>query len=59
MLDLIKPASWVGWTAVFIVIAAAVIAGMADGAHKLIRTAAWIVVLAVALVGVINAYKGK
>jgi hypothetical protein len=59
MLDIIKPSSWVGWTAVIIVIVAAVIAGMVDGTHKMIRTFAWIIVVAVAAVSLMNSWKGK
>ena len=59
MLDIIKPSSWVGWTAVMIVVIAAVIAGLVDGTHKMIRAAAWLVVVAVAVVSLMNSYKGK
>jgi len=59
MLDVIKPSAWVGWTAVFLVVVAAVIAGMADGAHKFLRAAAWLLVLAVAAVSLMNSWKGK
>jgi hypothetical protein len=59
MLDIIKPSSWVGWTAVFIVIIAAVIAGLVDGTHKMIRTLAWVIVVAVAAVSLMNSFKGK
>ena len=59
MLDIVKPSSWVGWTAVMIVIVAAVIAGLVDGTHKMIRAVAWLVVVAVAVVSLVNSYKGK
>ena len=59
MLDVIKPSSWVGWTAVMIVIVAAIIAGLVDGSHKLLRATAWVVVLAVAFVALMNAMRGK
>lgn len=57
MLDYVKPSSWVGWTAVILVVILAVVAGMADGAHKMIRAAAWLLVAAVALVAVFNSGK--
>ena len=59
MLDMVKPANWTGWTAVMLVIVAAAIAGVADGAHKFIRAIAWVLVLAVAAVSLMNSWKGK
>ena len=59
MLEIIKPSNWTGWTAVLIVVVAAVLAGMADGAHKMIRTVGWLIVLVVAAVVCWNSFKGK
>lgn len=59
MLDYVKPANWVGWTAVVLVVVLAVIAGMADGAHRMLRAGAWLLVAAVALVALFNAGKNS
>ena len=59
MLDVVRPTAWVGWTAVFLVIVLAVIAGMVDGAHRMIRAVAWILVAAVAVMALFNSAKGN
>lgn len=58
-LNVIRPSTWVGWTAVIIVVVLALIAGMADGAHRFLRAAAWILVALVAVVATINSGKGN
>ena len=58
MFNLISPKNWVGWTAVILVIVLAVVAGLADGTHRFFRMSAWLLVIAVAAVALVNSNKG-
>lgn len=58
-LNVIRPSTWVGWTAVIIVVVLALVAGMADGAHRFIRSAAWLLVALVAVMATFNSGKGN
>lgn len=50
----LSPMNWVGWTAVLMVVGLAVLAGLADGAHKSIRATAWILAAIIAVVSTYN-----
>lgn len=58
-MNLISPKAWVGWTAVIMVIVLAMAAGFANGTHKTIKAAAWVLAALVAVTAAWNSVTGK
>lgn len=59
-MNYIMPSNWKGWWAVGIIAVLALIAGWANGTHKMIRSGAWVLIALVAGVAAFNEVtKGK
>lgn len=58
LMAVVHPRNWMGWTAILIVIVLAVIAGLFEGSHRLMRMVTWGVIAVVAAVAAFNSNKG-